>query len=1459
MKQYSGYIADIKKISARIGKWAVYALAGIFLITSLLFIALQTDTVSAWLIGILNRSSSGENGAGIEVKDIKGVLPFNFVIGDLSVYDRDGEWLKIHDCSVKLAPLDLLKGRFYFEKLYLSRTQIDRLPSKNKGTPRRLPGGFRLPAFLSRITVRDIQAPVIDMDSGILGVPAQFRLMGGVSDTGSGTSRDYSLEIASTDGNTDLLQVSVRIGINPAQTELRIDASEPGKGILYQLTGLGEDFRCLVEGSGDLSGWKGNLHACSRETGELTSKISIKDLKDIQINLSGSFLFADGLLNEKYRDITGKGADFKIDADLIGQEAVRFNLLEVKTGRLEAGFRGKIRLSDLVSEGAFSVKIKDTASPDKFIAGYSLGSLSVEGIMKGKLFRPDIDVSYSIAGLGSDRFDISEINGTGQGSFAKKDDSEEIMSVSGDGNIEGFFLKSGDREYREEKISCRFELTHSNGGQINVKLFNAASPGVEVYASGYLDTADKHAGLDGRLVITDISRLYPEAADLMKGKGNIGFTLDADLISDSFKGFLKGSFAPLWYNQDLKRLVGDTVGFEGRVNLADKVIGVSEMKIRSSSATLEGSGTYDPKGFMASGFTLVIPDISAASALIDNSIGGMATIDCSLKGELNRLELTSGTEIRDFSWNEHRIGNLSGKINGTHKGSNNNGKIALEFFTGDQRIKAGSDFHTSGKGVSLRNFHLSGMETEMAGNITWNRNENLINGKLDLSSTDISKIVSLYGGDMKGSLSAEVAFKPDKKMQGLDVSASAKKISFNRNIIENISGRCSMEDIFGALDFTASASVKGFNRDGIILETVDLKGQGQRSNAEFNFKGSGMAGEKLEFETSVLFTGQGENRAVNIKKLEGRFGGSQAKILQPLTVDYSADRMKIDNFNINVDSGNIRGSLDYASEKLNGSLVAGDIPLSLLSLAGGPVLDGTLEGSVKLDGSPESPDISGNVTASGIRRKTLKLNRIPPFTIKTEYEFKRDIASANFILDGLSESSFRGSIEVPCSFSIHPFTLVFNNTEPLKGSIKGEFDLSAIPAVFELHDQIITGRLNTGFDIGGNYRAPSITGKAVLLKGTYENTGMGVMLENIGAEISAENTGLRLYNFKADDGLKGRVTGKGHLDLDAAADFPYKLDMDLNSMQVAGNDRLRAVVGGNAVISGNMKQHNLSGKLVVEKADFEIAEKLPVEIAEVEIKEINIKSETVRDEQKEQPQKSNIRFDMAVSSPGRVYIKGRGLDSEWKGDVKLEGTSDNPVITGRLSLVRGNYNFLARPFTLTDGQVTFFGNSPPDPYFDITGKSVNSSITALINLKGNIKKPELTLSSDPVLPQDEILARVLFGREISQITPFQALQLAAALNEMLGRKKGFDPLAYTRNLIGVDRLEVKQSQTNPDESALSAGKYLKDNIYIEVEKGISAESGKASVTWELTPNITVETDVGENSETGMGINWKYDY
>jgi translocation and assembly module TamB len=80
-----------------------------------------------------------------------------------------------------------------------------------------------------------------------------------------------------------------------------------------------------------------------------------------------------------------------------------------------------------------------------------------------------------------------------------------------------------------------------------------------------------------------------------------------------------------------------------------------------------------------------------------------------------------------------------------------------------------------------------------------------------------------------------------------------------------------------------------------------------------------------------------------------------------------------------------------------------------------------------------------------------------------------------------------------------------------------------------------------------------------------------------------------------------------------------------------------------------------------------------------------------------------------------------------------------------------------------------------------------------------------------------------------------------------------------RRLIGVDALTLNQAGEDYTESTVSVGKYLSEDVYVEVEKGLSPETGKASLKWDVTPNITVGTEVGVNAQTGVSVDWRWDY
>ena len=221
-----------------------------------------------------------------------------------------------------------------------------------------------------------------------------------------------------------------------------------------------------------------------------------------------------------------------------------------------------------------------------------------------------------------------------------------------------------------------------------------------------------------------------------------------------------------------------------------------------------------------------------------------------------------------------------------------------------------------------------------------------------------------------------------------------------------------------------------------------------------------------------------------------------------------------------------------------------------------------------------------------------------------------------------------------------------------------------------------------------------------------------------------------------------------------------------------------------------------------------------------------------------------------------MFVRGRGLESEWGGKLQVTGTTAAPRLVGELEVRRGFLDFLDRRLQLRQGVISFGGATPPDPTIRIEATTSVTNLTVVVRIGGQALQPTLTLDSEPPLPQDEILARLLFQRETSQMTPAQAAQLALALNRLRGGGAGL--LGRARALLGVDTLDFAGGETTAT-STLRAGRYLGDDVYVELEQGAAAGTGRARVEVEIMPNVSLQADTGANAQSGVGIQWRFDF
>ena len=232
---------------------------------------------------------------------------------------------------------------------------------------------------------------------------------------------------------------------------------------------------------------------------------------------------------------------------------------------------------------------------------------------------------------------------------------------------------------------------------------------------------------------------------------------------------------------------------------------------------------------------------------------------------------------------------------------------------------------------------------------------------------------------------------------------------------------------------------------------------------------------------------------------------------------------------------------------------------------------------------------------------------------------------------------------------------------------------------------------------------------------------------------------------------------------------------------------------------------------------------------------------------------ASFALDLRVNAPNQVFVRGRGLDAELGGSLVLRGRSDAIVPSGAFNLIRGRLDILGRRLNLSQALLQMQGALIP--FVRILASVESDGITASVLIEGPAFGPAVSFSSNPALPEDEVLARLLFDRGLDSLTAFQAVQLAGAVATLVG-KGGEGLIGDLRRKAGIDNLDVTTAVDGA--TALTIGKYVSDKAYTEAEV---RQGGKSSISLNLdvAPHITLKGQLDSDGQTGIGLFLQRDY
>jgi translocation and assembly module TamB len=545
------------------------------------------------------------------------------------------------------------------------------------------------------------------------------------------------------------------------------------------------------------------------------------------------------------------------------------------------------------------------------------------------------------------------------------------------------------------------------------------------------------------------------------------------------------------------------------------------------------------------------------------------------------------------------------------------------------------------------------------------------------------------------------------------------------------------------------------------------------------------------------------------------------------------------------------GNLDIAGTTVKGVNVKADMTNLPAAVANGFVPNlgaaGAISATATASGSLPLPAVDFKVDWKGAETSQTKSAGLAPLTIGANGKLADNRLTVDTSLAGDGGLSLKGG-----------GNLGMTGNRALSMHFSGNLPFAVLGAQLAQQGLVAEGIANVNLDVGGTTAAPAINGTVTTDGAKLIDVRRNLALEGLGATITFNGQQAVISRLNGRLASGGSISASGSVGISGS--FPADLSIRLDHAVYVDGTLVVATVDGALGLKGPLLSNPmLDGKLHIDKASITVPERLPTSLREIDIRHIHAPPAVLaqlKDNANQQPREksSTIMLDIQLEAPSQIFVRGRGIDAEVGGNISIRGSAAAPEVTGAFTMRRGRLTILNRRLDFSDrSRITFAGDLTPA--LDMEATSASGSTTLTVDVAGLATDPAITFSSSPALPQDEVLAQLIFGQSMSRLSPVQIAQLADAVSQLAGNRSTslFEGL---RNQLGVDDLDI--STDSKGQTSVSVGRYLNERTYFELQQGGEA-GAKAIINLDVGRGVKLRGAAGGNGSGEAGIVYEHEY
>jgi translocation and assembly module TamB len=1103
----------------------------------------------------------------------------------------------------------------------------------------------------------------------------------------------------------------------------------------------------------------------------------------------------------------------------------------IQSGPLNASLDGTV---DMVAYGA-DLAISVVAPAMTPGPGIGWSSIHLDGTVHGPFASPEAKGTVSIddltaagAAIGSLRANLAG-NATGETELHAIIDRLRLPGPSPELLASAPLTLDATARLREDNWPVRFSLRHPL-----------------VTAEGTADVTKGQASL----TMPDLSPFVAIAGVDVLGAGH--FDVGAARSNDGIDVTVTGGIGLTGGANPLPALVGDT----GTIDLAASINGqdvkLTRLALSGHAFRATANGQFIAQR-LAVDWTIALTELDA----LRSGTSGSVEAHGHAGGTLDSLSVTADL-TGDVAAEVGRFDRFTVHASASGLPNAPEGQLTATGTVLDAPVDVSIAAARRGEGTHVAIDRANWKSLSAQGMLDFNPADKLPTGTVTAKVGRLADLAAPLGRPVTGQITASLEASPTATL--IKADATGVGLASTGSVGQAVL-RATVTNPAGKQAIDGTLALDGIEADG-IRAVAHLAAKGPLDALAVSLTANSPAVQGMPARIETAGTLNTEASTLSLASLQAALGPETIRLLAPVRIGYGQP-LTIDKLRLGVRQGELavtaRVDPGPGAGGLNMTATLMNLPADVLaSFAPAYAADGTIAGEAHLTGNPARPAGTIRLTATGLRMRSGPGRALPVAAVNVAATLDGANARVDARLNaGTSAITVSGSAPLDIA-------------RPMDLRIGGNLDLAMVNPLVAAQGRQVKGRLDLALGAGGTATAPRVTGTARLSGGDLQDVTLGVHISAITVVAQANGDTIRLDRFSGTAG-QGTISGSGTVGLTGS--LPVDLSLRASNAKILASDLATAVIDANLTLRGPISSTpTLAGTVFAHRADIQIPEKLPPSIAVLPIRDPRAPKARPASNPGAIPAPPapapDIALNLTLDAPGQIYVRGRGLGAELGGRIIFTGTAEHPLPQGGLHLRRGTFSLAGQSLNFTEGTIDFSGGSVTNPTLKFVATSVTSTMTATLTVSGDVRDPKIVLSSVPDMPQDEILAQILFHTTSSKLSVFQMAEIAAALASLSGiQTPGGDPLARIRSALGLDQLSVGTGAGGG--ATLQAGRYITPGVRVGASQGTAGQT-QATVQVDIAKGLKLETTVGTGGEaatptpgvsngTSVGVTYQLEY